>query len=176
MKWFNHIAIAAATTAVINAPLVPIAILGATAPDWLERLHKFTTGQRLRHRGPTHYVVMWILGLIAARLLYDYHGIISAFFYGGLTHVIADALTVSGVPFSPLSDRRFHLFGGRLRTGNPGEYLVSGSIIIVCTLITLASRHYADGGFAPFFFDYADYYQRGLIDASEWKANRFRFF
>lgn len=80
MKWFNHIAIAAATTAVINAPLVPIAILGATAPDWLERLHKFTTGQRLRHRGPTHYVVMWILGLIAARLLYDYHGIIGAFF------------------------------------------------------------------------------------------------
>ena len=36
MKWINHIAIAAATTAVISPPLVPLAVLGSTAPDWLE--------------------------------------------------------------------------------------------------------------------------------------------
>lgn len=176
MKWFNHIAIAASTTAVFSAPLVPVAVLGATAPDWLERLHHLTTGLRLRHRGPTHYMIMWILGLFAALTLYDFHGILAAFFYGGLTHVVADALTVTGVPFSPMSDRRFHLFGGRIRTGNPGEYLVSGAIVVVCALVVIAMRHYADTAYAPFFFDYPEYYNRGLIDASEWKANRFRFF
>ncbi len=176
MKWFNHIAIAASTAAVVSPPLVPIAILGATAPDWLERLHKLTTGQALRHRGPTHYVIMWILGVVAGLTLYDFHGIITAFFYGGLTHVIADSFTVTGVPFSPLSDRRFHLFGGRLRTGNPGEYLVSGSIVVVCAIIAIATRHYSESSYAPFFFDYPEYYEKGLIDASEWKANRFRFF
>ena len=38
MKWVNHIAIAAATTAVFSPALVPVAVLGSTAPDWLEWL------------------------------------------------------------------------------------------------------------------------------------------
>lgn len=176
MKWFNHIAIAASTMAVVSAPLVPIAILGATAPDWLERLHVALTGIRLRHRGPTHFVVMWMLGLFATLSLYDVHHIGAAFFYGGLTHVVSDAFTVTGVPFSPLSDRRFHLFGGRIRTGNPEEYLASGSVVIVCAIIAIATRHYADVSYAPFFFDYPAYYQDGLVDAKEWRDHRFKFF
>ncbi len=176
MKWFNHIAIAASTMAVISPTLVPIAILGATAPDWLERLYVALTGIRLRHRGPTHFVLGWILGLFATLVLYDFHHIGAAFFYGGLTHVVADAFTVTGVPFSPLSDRRFHLFGGRIRTGNPEEYLISGSVVIVCAIIAIATRHYADVSYAPFFFDYPAYYQDGLVDAKEWRDHRFKFF
>ncbi|WP_318409140.1 hypothetical protein [Photobacterium leiognathi] len=30
------------------------------------------------------------------------------------------------------------------------------------------------GSFSPFFFDWGGYYNQGLIDAAEWKANRFR--
>ncbi|MGF1723121.1 hypothetical protein L4D12_00170 [Photobacterium nomapromontoriensis] len=51
-------------------------------------------------------------------------------------------MTVTGVPFSPYSDRRFHLTGS--------------------------------GSFSPFFFDWGGYYDNGLIDAAEWKANRFK--
>ena len=116
MKWINHLAIAGATTALVSPALVPVALLGSTAPDWLEWVIKAVSGHNLKHRGVTHYVLGWIIGLVFAVLLWDFHGILAAFFWGGLTHVLADSLTVTGVPFSPHSDRRFHLFGGRLRT------------------------------------------------------------
>jgi inner membrane protein len=52
MRWFNHIVLAAAPVALIAPRLVPVAILGATAPDWLEWLAKIAR-QPLPHRGPT---------------------------------------------------------------------------------------------------------------------------
>ena len=106
--------------------MVPIAILGATAPDWMERIHKAITGARLRHRGPTHYVIMWMLGLFATLTLYDVHHIGAAFFYGGLTHVTADAFTVTGVPFSPMSDRRFICLGGGYARATPKSIWFQG--------------------------------------------------
>jgi inner membrane protein len=53
--------------------------------------------------------------------LWDWHGLVFWFSLGGLLHVLCDALTVTGVPLGPWSDRRFHLFGGRVRTGAPLE-------------------------------------------------------
>ena len=174
MKWINHIAIAGATTAVINPVLVPVAILGSTAPDWLEWVIKAVTGQDVKHRGVTHYVLGWFIALLFALLLWDFHGMLAAFFWGGLTHVLADSMTVSGVPFAPNSERRFHLFGGRLRTGEAGEYAVAWGIVAVCAvamqLLNTSTNWY------PFFYDWAGLYEQGLIDGKEWKDNRFRFF
>ena len=130
-------AIAGATTAMVSPPLVPIALLGSTAPDWLEWVLE-AAGQKVKHRSVTHYVAGWGIGLAFFLGLYDFHHIGAAFFYGGLTHVLADSFTVSGVPFSPHSDRRFHLFGGRLRTGAAGEYMVAWSIVACCFLIKVA--------------------------------------
>ena len=172
MKWINHIAIAGSTTAIIAPTLVPVAIAGCTAPDWLEWLYKFVTGNKIRHRGATHYLSAWVLGLVFCLTLYDFHHIGAAFFYGGLTHIMADSFTVMGVPLSPWSDTRFHLFGGRLRTGESGEYLISWGIVGVCILVGSFFSSY--GGWYPFFYDWAGYYESGVIDASEWKANRFR--
>lgn len=173
MKWINHVAIAGATTAVIAPPLVPLAILGSTAPDWLEWVFQ-AFGNRVKHRTVTHILVYWLFSMLFFMLIWDYHGIGSAFCYGGLTHVLADSLTVTGVPFSPLSDRRFHLFGGRLKTGQPGEFMVSGGIIVVCFFLGSAI-HSTTGSFIPFFYDWAGHYESGLIDGSEWKTNRFKF-
>ena len=122
MKWINHIAIAGATTAVINPVLVPVAILGSTAPDWLE----------------------WVIK------------------------------TVTGVPFAPNSERRFHLFGGRLRTGEAGEYVIAWGIVAVCA-VAMQLLHTSTNWY-PFFYDWAGLYEQGLIDGKEWKDNRFRFF
>jgi acyl-CoA synthetase (AMP-forming)/AMP-acid ligase II len=36
------------------------------------------------------------------------------------------------VPLGWWSDRRFHLFGGRFRTGQLGEYWFSGAIVLAC--------------------------------------------
>lgn len=98
-----------------------------------------------------------------------------AFAAGGLSHVMADACTVQGVPLGWWSDRRFHLFGGRFRTGQSGEYWFAGAVVLACVAVGMLSRHWGGGEFSPFFFDWADYYKSGLIDAKEWKENRFRW-
>ena len=175
MKWFNHLAIAGATTAVLNPALVPVAFLGSTAPDWMERLLK-RLGKPVKHRTITHYVLAWALAFAFALVLWDFHGLLAAFAWGGLSHVLADSLTVMGVPFSPHSDRRFHLFGGRLRTGDAGEYGVAWGIVALCLLLALLFKPHSGSGWYPFFYDGAGLYQSGVVDAKEWKDNRLRFF
>jgi inner membrane protein len=176
MKWFSHITIAASVAAVVSVPLVPVVILGATAPDWIERIYKrVTNGRRLRHRGPTHYAAVWAIALLFGYYVWDFHSVITAFSFGGLSHVVLDACTITGVPFSPLSDRRFHLLGGRIRTGDNAEYLVVLVVFIVCAGFTMITRHHSSD-FAPFFYDWGGYYQKGLVSGHEWKENRFRYF
>lgn len=170
MKWLNHGLIAGSICAVISPPHVPICIAGATAPDWLEYLFKLS-GKHIKHRGVTHIFTHWLIAAIACTLVWDYQGIGMAFAWGGVSHILTDAMTVSGVPFSPYSDRRFHLFGGRFRTGDPVEYAIAAGVVLLC----LAFVHLTGGqGFAPFFYDWSGMYHEGLIDAQEWKQNRFR--
>lgn len=173
MKWINHMAIAGATTAVFAPELVPVALLGSTAPDWMEWVLK-ALRKPVKHRTVTHYVSAWAVGLLFAIGLWDFNGLLAAFFWGGLSHVLADSLTVMGVPFSPHSDRRFHLFGGRLRTGDVGEYFIAWGLVVVC--FGVSQMVHTEASWYPFFFDWGGYYEQGVIDGHEWKQNRFRFF
>lgn len=175
MRWYNHILIAAAPAAVVSPRLVPLAILGSTAPDWLEWLARIAR-HPVQHRGPTHWLAAWLLAFaIALTLPAPAGGLFAAFAWGGLSHVLADSLTVSGVPFSPYSERRFHLLGGRMRTGGAGEYGVSWGVVVVCWLLSgqLAAP---GGGYLPFFPNWAERYDAGTATAKEWRENRFRFF
>ena len=98
---------------------------------------------------------------------------LAAFCWGGVTHILTDAMTVSGVPWSPYSTRRFHLFGGRFRTGDPVEYAISAAVVVCCIgLMQLMPN----GNFAPFFYNWSALYESGVIDAHEWRTNRFRIF
>ena len=134
MRWYNHLLLAGAPAALIAPRLLPVVALGATAPDWLEWVAK-AVGRPVKHRGPTHWMSAWIVGLLVAALMPDpAGGLLAGFAWGGLSHVVADALTVSGVPFSPASERRFHLLGGRLRTGGAGEYGVAWAVVLCCWL------------------------------------------
>ncbi|WP_296843114.1 hypothetical protein [Thiofilum sp.] len=81
MKWINHLAIAGATTALVAPELVPLALIGSTAPDWLETLLN-AFKQHVRHRTVTHYVSVWGMGLVFAVGLWDFHGILAAFMWG----------------------------------------------------------------------------------------------
>nr|AKN40852.1 hypothetical protein [Vibrio sp. 1F_189] len=147
MKWFNHTLIAGAACAVISPPHVAVCVAGATAPDWLEYLIKLR-GKPVKHRGITHVFTHWLIAALAFTFVWDYHGILMAFAWGGVSHILTDAMTVSGVPFSPYSDRRFHLFGGRFRTGDPVEYAIAAAVVIAC----IGLNHLTGGsGFAPFF-------------------------
>ena len=176
MKWINHLVIAGATTAVVYPALVPVALLGSTAPDWLEWVLEKFSGRKVKHRGITHVMLYWIAGLAFTLAIWDFHGILAAFAYGGLTHVLADSFTVSGVPLTPNADRRFHLFGGRLRTGGNGEYGIAWGLAGACFVLAMLFKPHGGSGWYPFFYDWNRLYQSGVVDAKEWKDNRFKFF
>ena len=173
MKWINHSIIAGSVCAVFSPPHVAACVLGATAPDWLEWVLKFT-GRPVKHRSATHIFTHWLVLAIFATLVWDYHGLITAFAWGGVSHILTDAMTVSGVPFSPYSDRRFHLFGGRFRTGDPSEYAIAA--VFVVSSIGITSIIGTGNNYQPFFPDWAQRYEAGLADAKEWKDNRWRLF
>ena len=127
MKWFSHLAIGWAIGAPFGAG--PAVLLGATAPDWLEHLGPF------RHREETHQLIWWVILLCAGGILclglpeVGWH--VFWFAAGGLSHWVADALTVSGVPLAPWTRFRVTLLGGRLRTGEPAEYLLAGGVFLL---------------------------------------------
>jgi inner membrane protein len=177
MKWINHGIIAGSTTAVIEPMLVPVAVIGSTAPDWLETIANKFLKLGFEHRQETHYLVFWLLFTLFFGFFWDINGIFTAFFWGGLTHILADSLTVSGVSLYPNAESRFKLFGGRLRTGDRQEYFFSFTIFLICVLIILATNHSVNNSaFVPFFYNWGEMYHAGIIDASEYKANRFRIF
>lgn len=173
MKWVSHIAIAGATMAIYDPKLVPLSVFGGVFPDLAENIGNNFLRMRIQHRQQTHYFAYWLFGTIAFYIV----GVplAFAFCWGGFTHILADATTITGVPFSPMSDRRFHLFGGRLRTGSHAEYMFVFVFTVACVFLA-HFLHRENTSFVPFFFNWGEYYENGLIDAIEWKENRFKFF
>ena len=97
MRWINHIVIGASVCAVARPELVPVAIIGSTAPDWLEFVLR-KMGYWIRHRTTTHYWSVWVMGVLFAQFLWDFHGVIFWFSVGGVSHVVADSLSITGIP------------------------------------------------------------------------------
>ncbi len=132
MKWYTHLAMAWAVAAPFGGAAG--ALLGATAPDWLENFGPF------RHREETHALLLWGLVALAGLLLFlspvktvGFH--LFWFGVGGVIHWVGDALTASGVPLTPWSKYRVTLLGGRLRTGEPAEYLVALAALALSFLV-----------------------------------------
>ena len=183
MTWKSHTAIATAVALPFNPPLVVVANLGATAPDWIEYILKFF-GITVEHRGATHYLMIPVF-LILFSFIYDYKDIIFWFGIGYFTHWFADSLTISGVPISPYDNSRVHFFGGKIRTGEMLEYIISFSLLAMS--VTIAKPLIENGlayirddnstkSFNAFSMDYNDLNRKNIIDNKELLENRFKFF
>jgi len=168
MKWINHTIIAGSLTAMINPMAVPAALVGGIAPDFLEN------PLGVKHRKETHYLVVWIAATLFSIFVWDFYGILFGFAFGGLTHLLADSFNYSGVPFSPWSNSKFHLFGGKVVLGSPMEYMISFSILIISCFVIYQTKN--AGHFSPFFYHWGDLYEQGIIDGHEWRANRLNIF
>ena len=65
MRWISHTMISASLCAVWQPALMPAAVLGATAPDWLEWLgRRHLPLAHAVHRGRTHNLLAWLLLLV----------------------------------------------------------------------------------------------------------------
>lgn len=174
MKWVSHIAIAGALAAVFNPVAVPAAVLGGTAPDWFEWVKSWAQkGRKVKHRGSTHYLAGWALAMALAHFLWDWNGWLFWFAAGGAVHWFADALTMSGAPVGPWSDRRVTLFGGKVATGSPAEYAITAIIVTACAVAIFARGGLQSSAFSPFFYDWRGMQGDGYLDPKELRDNRF---
>lgn len=174
MRWVSHTLIAASLCALWQPALVPAAVLGATAPDWLEWVGRnHLPVAHAVHRGATHNLLGWLL-LTACGCFVDapWGAHVAAFGLGGALHWLCDALTVTGAPLTWWSQHRSTLFGGRLRQGGKTERALAIGVAMVCALLSWPSLN-APAGFSPFFMPWRQHYQSGLIDASEWRRHRY---
>jgi len=131
MRWISHTLIAWAVSAPFGAS--PVVLLGATAPDWVEKI------VLSRHREATHALLVWALPAIFSLLLFFaassplqailWH--LFWWFWGGVIHWICDALTPSGVLLTPWSREKVTLFGGRIRTGETAEYALAVGVCLI---------------------------------------------
>jgi len=176
MTWKSHTAIATAVALPINPAMIPAATLGATAPDWIEYILKFF-GVIVKHRGATHYLYIPIL-IIFTSLLLD-SDLIFWFGLGYFTHWFADSLTISGVPVSQYDNHRIHFFGGKIRTGEPLEYVVAFGILAVSVVLvkpTLNILENTKNNFNPYYIDHRELYEKKIIDEKTMIENRFKLF
>jgi len=182
MTWKSHIAIATACTLPFNPAALPASILGSTGPDWSEWVLKFF-GIKVEHRGMTHYLIV-PLAIIAFSFIFDFKDLIFWFGIGCLTHWFADSLTITGVPLSPWDNSRIHFFGGKLKTGEMTEYIISFTLLALSVTIAkpVMENVYTFGTetlthtFNVFSMDYQDLNHKNIIDNQEYLQHRFRFF
>ncbi len=182
MTWKSHIAIASAVTLPFNPVMLVVANLGATAPDWMEWVLKFFN-IKVVHRGATHYFIVPLF-IILFSFIFDFRDMIFWFGIGYFTHWFADSLTISGVPLTPWDTSRVHFFGGKLKTGDMMEYIISFSLLAMSVTIAkpIINTFYNFGTevgtstFKVFSMDYQKLNDENIIDNAELLEKRFKFF
>lgn len=177
MTWKSHVAIASAICLPLNPPALPFAIIGSTAPDWLESVLPPLIGRKLTHRKETHYLIIPIIIILIA-ILIDYKSFLFWFGVGYLTHWFADALTITGVPVSPLSRHNVTLFGGKIRTGDFIEYIIAFGFLFAVLFIFKPSLNIfeTERSFNAYLMDYSYLNDNKIIDNKEFLEKRFKLF
>jgi membrane-bound metal-dependent hydrolase YbcI (DUF457 family) len=85
-------------------------------------------------------------------------------------HLLMDSLTVTGVPVFDENSKSLTLFGGKIRTGRPGEYIIAGAIALIAFVLIGYSPFASDGPKQPTWLDLRE---QGTIDKREYKEKRF---
>lgn len=154
MTWTSHSlangALVLAATGRLDLTLA--AIVTATLPDQIERFIPWK-----RHRGGSHWLVLWILILIAVPVrlpptmarswpfsfhgLLKWHGthvmagaIVFGMALGPLLHVFLDACSSAGVPVLPFSRARLKLSLYRTGSARTGKWTGSELTFLACLL------------------------------------------
>jgi membrane-bound metal-dependent hydrolase YbcI (DUF457 family) len=124
-----------------------VAVLLAALAAWLpDRDARGLTKQVLHHRGPLHTpLVALVLSAILLLLVQIPPVLALVFFWGYISHLMADGLTMSGVPFLyPFSRRHHHLVPHNylVVTGSPEEvgYVAAWYWLWLYVLIYLVAR------------------------------------
>jgi membrane-bound metal-dependent hydrolase YbcI (DUF457 family) len=136
VKWINHQMIGFGTGYLLTGELssAAVASVAAVIPDAIERIGALIG--RVKHRKVTHNLFPWLMILMsfliiayfaAGETLSNYAII---FLMGLVTHLICDALTVTGIPISRNGEMRITL--KLFPAGHIIEYLVAVVFLVFC--------------------------------------------
>ncbi len=134
------------TALVIGLPVIP-ALIGSTLPDLDLYFRNRKGGLLFSHRGITHHVILGII--LTASVFYVRNYWFTSFVAGYISHLIADFLTPSGIPYWSNKDRMsLNIF----KTGSLGEIW----FLIALTISLIAFIGYEKGvyGLIPFEIKY----------------------
>lgn len=128
MTRHSHRLIGLACAYVLGYPLIP-AFIGSTLADidvkWMRGNSLLTA-----HRGITHHVILAILLILFA--LFFENKIFTSFVIGYISHLIADIMTISGIPYWT---NRHRIALKLFKTGSIGEYLFVSTLLMSTFLI-----------------------------------------
>ena len=77
---------------------------------------------------------------------------------------------------------RIHLFGGKLRTGDAMEYIITFSLLAISLMVFNPMKQYLlnDNNkplkFNVYYINYKDLYERNIIDEKTYFEKRFKLF
>lgn len=162
MTWISHIAVGTATAKFFGFNYY-LAAFGSILPDLAERL----LPGKVAHRGLTHSLALWSITLFLTWNQPQMRAVILGVCVG---HLLMDSLTVTGVPVFDENSKSLTLFGGKIRTGKPGEYIIAGAIALIAFVLIGYSPFASDGPKQPTWLDLRE---QGTIDKREYKEKRF---
>lgn len=140
MKWITHQTAGVGAALALHLPLegVVAACLGAILPDKLDQAIAKRSRNPQRtfnqiHRSTTHWFGWWVaILLVACSHLVPPHWqpALLGIGLGGISHVVLDMLTPSGIPLHPFS-RKNKLSFKVCSTGSVGEYVFLGVMLVL---------------------------------------------
>jgi len=157
MIWPSHALIGFALAKGMGLNL-PMCLLGSLFPDFVEIVSR----QALVHRGISHSIVLWTVGLLAS-----WHTPFMPFFLSAcVAHLLPDSLNAMGVPvWDGVAGRRLTLFFGRLRNKTIAELIVTG--ILAFTFYAVIPSVSGSG-----LSEFEALYQSGLMDRYEYEQRK----
>lgn len=160
MTWASHMIVGGATAKLIGGNIF-LTVLGSTLPD----LAEMVIPKGVRHRGITHSLALW-LAFLAISFSFPVRDVVIGVVIG---HLMMDALTPKGIPILDENSRHITIFGGKIKTASPGEFVITGLIAIISFFLLPANTISRDR-------DWKKLYEHKIIDRKEYDANRFRVF
>lgn len=136
MRWINHQMIGFGTGYLLTGELSSAIVASAAAvlPDAVEKIGELI--RLAKHRETTHNLFYWGIALISFMIIAYFTGgetfldYTIIFFMGLMTHLVCDALTVTGIPISRNGEMRITL--KLFHTGHIIEYLIAVGFLVFC--------------------------------------------
>jgi len=145
MTYRSHLAVGGIFGMLFNVPVVP-AMIGSVLPDIDIKWAGMYKGNSLftSHRGITHHVIVGIIGILSIflipiffhipALMMDFY---KGFVVGYISHLFADTMTKSGIPYWKHKDRiAVKLFS----TKSFGEYVFVFALLVSAILYFIAQQ------------------------------------